>query len=186
MREFGLIFWGRLKRPWNAVLLSLVAASVGTAQDPVGPETEFESLLANYSELTTIAGIGKREEDNYWKTSFEGALATEIELSNSHMTMADAAGNYYIADKQSHSILKVDPQGIVTTFAGTHVSGFNGEVGVATDLQLNSPNGLYVLPNGIVYILDFLNRRVRRVDRLGQWSRSSKIPVDLDLVAHFG
>ncbi|MES2571782.1 MAG: hypothetical protein V4710_17230, partial [Verrucomicrobiota bacterium] len=37
----------------------------------------------------------------------------------------------------------------------------------ATTLRLDGPNGLYVLPNGIVYVLDPGNRRIRRVDANG-------------------
>ena len=46
--------------------------------------------------------------------------------------------------------------------------GFNGEAGLATEIQLNNPNGLFAFPNGTIFILDFFNRRVRKVDRAGQ------------------
>ncbi len=133
----------------------------------VTAETEFERVLASYGNLETIAGTGEDEDGNFWSADYEGAKATSVELSNPHMTMADAAGNYYIADKESHSILKVDLNGILTTFAGTHEGGYNGDAGKATEIQLNSPNGLHVFPDGTVYILDFFNKRIRRVDTDG-------------------
>ena len=129
---------------------------------------EYRALLDSYGKLGTIAGKGEFDKgSNRWLPAFEGAKATEVELSNPHITMQDDAGNYYIADKQSHRILKVDPKGILTTHAGSGQSGFNREEGKATEIHLSYPNGLYVLPNGVVYILDNYNDRVRRVDQKG-------------------
>jgi streptogramin lyase len=79
--------------------------------------------------------------------------------------MADAVGNIFIADKDSHSILKVTPDGTIHTAAGTHIGGFNGDgPAVGTSLQLNLPNGEWVRSDGTVYILDTGNGRVRRLD----------------------
>ena len=85
--------------------------------------------------------------------------------------MADRAGNIYIADKNSHSVLRVDTNGAIFTHAGTHVGGFNGEgPAAATNLQLNFPNGLWVRADGTVYVLDTENGRVRRVTTNGVMS----------------
>ena len=82
--------------------------------------------------------------------------------------MADRAGNVYIADKNSHSILRVAPDGAIHTHAGTHTGGFDGEgPAAATSLQLNLPNGLWVRADGTVYVLDTGNGRVRRVGTNG-------------------
>jgi len=80
------------------------------------------------------------------------------------MVQADAFGNVYIADKASHSVLKITPDGNIHTFAGTHTAGFNGDgPAQATTLMLNNTNGLFVFPNGTVYLLDPGNHRIRRV-----------------------
>lgn len=129
--------------------------------------SEFERMVYSYGNLETAAGTGNEEDGNFWKSEFEGAAATTVELSNPHMTMADSAGNLYIADKESNSILKVSPQGIATTAAGTHEAGFDKEEGPATEVLLNNPNGLFVFPDGTFYILDSFNQRIRRVDRSG-------------------
>lgn len=144
------------------LLLSLLLAS-GLAD-----EAEFQALRKTYGNLVTIVGTGLSEDANDWKPGFEGAKGTSVELSNPHMCMADAAGNFYIADKESHSILKVTPEGIVTTFAGTHEPVATVESGLATKVPLNNPNGLYVFPNGTVFVLDFGNNRLRKVTPDGQ------------------
>ncbi len=105
---------------------------------------------------------------NQWQSSFEGARGTSMILSNPHMAAADAFGNIYVADKASHSVLIIYPDHTVHTYAGTHTAGFNGDgPAPATSLQLNNTNGLYVLPDGTLYLLDPGNHRIRKVDRNG-------------------
>ena len=101
---------------------------------------------------------------NFWQPSYEGGPASAAALSGPHIANADAFGNVYIADKFSHAILKITADGNIHTFAGTHVAGFNGDgPAPANTLQLNLPNGLFVFPDGTVYLLDPGNRRIRRV-----------------------
>jgi hypothetical protein len=130
----------------------------------------FTNLVNSYGLLETIAGsgIGQTDGINYWQSWNEGYFATYAGLSRPHFAMADGAGNIYIADKNSHSILKVTPNGIITTIAGNHVGGFNGEgPAPATTLQLNFPNGEWIRKDGTVYVFDTDNGRVRRVDTNG-------------------
>src|SRR5207247_1384587 len=129
----------------------------------------YSNLLAAYGIIETIAGRGGGRSDvtNSWHPDFEGAPATNADLSRPHFAMADDAANIYIADKDSHSILEITSDGTIHTFAGTHVGGFNGDgPAPATSLQLNFPNGEWVRGDGTVYILDTDNGRIRRVDTL--------------------
>lgn len=124
-------------------------------------------LLESYGLLGTVAGHGDFSADglNNWLPEYEGALAVEANLSRPHFAMADNAGHIYIADKDSHSILKVTSDGTIHTIAGTHEGGFNGDgPAPATTLQLNFPNGEWVRGDGTIYILDTGNGKVRRVD----------------------
>lgn len=127
---------------------------------------EYESLVANYDLLTTLAGTGniRTKEHNGWSASFEGGPAVDAELSRPHNALADGAGNVYIADKDAHAIRKVSPDGIITTVAGTNIAG-NGEdaAGPGTERSLRSPNGIWVKEDGTVFILDIGNAKVRRL-----------------------
>jgi hypothetical protein len=129
----------------------------------------FNNLVHSYGILETIAGTGAgQDEVSYWQSWYEGWPGTWVALSRPHAAAADRLGNVYIADKNSHSILKLTPDGTIHTHAGTHVGGFNGEgPAVATSLQLNYPNGLWVRADGTVYVLDTDNGRVRRVSPAG-------------------
>ncbi len=125
----------------------------------------FTNLIQSYGLLETIAGTGEGQENlNYWQPWFEGQPAVWSSLSRPHFAMADRAGNVYIADKNSHAVLRVATDGTIHTHAGTHIGGFDGEgPATATNLQLNVPNGLWVRSDGTVYVLDTGNGRVRRV-----------------------
>ena len=131
----------------------------------------FTSLVTAYGLLSTLAGnAGGTGVDgvNEWLPEFEGALATDVILSRPHIAMADHAGNIFIADKDSHSILEITLDGRIHTVAGTHESGFNGDgPAPATSLQLSQPNGLDVHADGSFHILDSGNNKVRRVDTNG-------------------
>jgi hypothetical protein len=175
----------RTSGPWTNGPNAFTTNSAGGLTLPLGPATRFERLLAvdvsatpqgftnlvwSYGILETVAGTGLGRTDNvsYWSASYEGGPATSAALSRPHVAMPDGAGNIYIADKNSHSVLKLALDGTIHTHAGTHLAGFNGEgPAAATSLQLNSPNGLWVRADGTVYVLDTDNGRVRRVTTNG-------------------
>ena len=131
--------------------------------------TEFETVLNSYGKLRTAAGKGLVKTDgvNSWLSSMEGGSAQDAELSRPHMTMADRAGNLYIADKDAHAIRKITTDGMIYTIAGTNEPGFNGD-GLGLETQLNQPNGLYTFPDGTTYILDMGNSRIRKLSASGE------------------
>jgi len=129
---------------------------------------QFEEFCLKYDTLSTIAGKGDIPDKvvNGWIADYEGGSALDAELSRPHFAMADKAGNIFIADKDAHAIRKVTPDGIITTVAGTGIAGDNGD-GLATECQLSSPNGIWVMENGTFYILDLGNNYIRKVDNDG-------------------
>jgi len=129
---------------------------------------QYEELLNNYDILSTIAGKGEIENGgiNGWLEEYEGGLAINAELSRPHFAMADSNNNIYIADKDAHAIRMIQPNGSIITVAGTSVAGDNGD-GLATEHQLNSPNGIWVQDDGTVYILDLGNNKIRKLTTEG-------------------
>lgn len=131
------------------------------------------NLTRCYGRIRTIAGSGAGGTDNvnYWKASFEGGFATNAALSRPHNAVADAAGNVFVVDKNSHAIVEITPDGRIHTVAGTHVAGFNGDgPAQGRTLQLNKPNGLYISGVGEMFVLDTGNGRVRCIQSNGVMS----------------
>ena len=130
----------------------------------------YTNLLQSYGILETVAGRGQFSGDHmsYWQTTNEGGFATNANLSRPHISFGDALGNVYIVDQGSSAVEKVTPDGRIYTYAGTHVAGFNGDgPAPATNLQLRFPNGGWLRGDGVFYVLDTENGRVRRIDTNG-------------------
>ena len=108
--------------------------------------------------ITTIAGTGDQGFGG------DGGPATEAQLNFPTGLAVDGSGNLYVADQTNHRIRRIDPDGVITTFAGTGDRGFGGDGGPATEAQLNNPRGLAVDGSGNLYMADYLNQRVRRID----------------------
>ena len=97
----------------------------------------------------------------------DGGPATAAQLGGPQDVAIDAIGNVYIADIYHNLIRKVDTAGIISTFAGTGMSGYTGDGGPATAAAFNQPIGLAVDDTGNIYIADVGNVRIRKVNPAG-------------------
>ena len=103
------------------------------------------------------------------------AKSAGLVLTGQHVGIAeDGAGNVYITDPGHSRVRKVDTSGNITTVAGSSATlglgGFSGDGGPATSAQLNNPEGIAFDSAGNMYIADFGNYRIRKVDTLGNIS----------------
>ena len=118
------------------------------------------SLKANTQIINTIAGgivFG------------DGGLATNASFAHSSGVAVDGAGNIYIADEDDtrNKIRKININGIINTIAGNGSAGFGGDGGLAINASLNSPSGIALDGAGNIYIADWFNNRVRKVNSSG-------------------
>ena len=73
------------------------------------------------------------------------------------------SGYIYVADTLNHAIRRIDPDGNVTTVAGT--PGIHGSRdGAANSAQLNRPSGIAVSQTGRIYIADTGNHLIRVIE----------------------
>jgi sugar lactone lactonase YvrE len=112
--------------------------------------------------ITTVAGTGERGYDG------DDKPATSARLNRPPGVAVDASGNLYIADYFNNRIRRVDTTGQITTVAGTGEAGYDGDDKPATSAQLNGPFGVAVDGSGTLYIADYVNSRIRRVDASGR------------------
>ena len=103
-----------------------------------------------------IAGTGKKGFTG------DGGPAKEATLNGPKGLTLGPDGRVYLADTENHAIRVVDPAtGIITTIAGkgTASDGPDGDNPLASGLA--RPHGIWVDPDGTVFIGDSENHRVR-------------------------
>jgi sugar lactone lactonase YvrE len=74
----------------------------------------------------------------------------------------DSAGNLFVADRGAHTIRRITPGGVVTTYAGT--AGISGAAdGTGAAAQFESPSGVAVDNGGNVYVADTSYSTIRKI-----------------------
>jgi sugar lactone lactonase YvrE len=111
-----------------------------------------------------IAGTGREE------FSPDGVPAKQASIGHPTYVAVDPAGNIYFIDATWARIRKIDANGILSTVAGTGTFGFSGDGGPAIlaqfDIGFADHGGLAVDANGHIFLVDYANHRIRRIDAL--------------------
>jgi len=112
--------------------------------------------------ITTFAGNGE------FGFSGDGGLATAAQIASQVQytplgVAVGADGSLHIAEPENARIRSVGPDGIITTIAGNGIYGFSGDGGPATAAKLGATAGVAVGPDGVLYIADNDNNRIRRI-----------------------
>ena len=81
----------------------------------------------------------------------------------------DSSGNVFVADTVNHTIRKIAPTGMVSTFAGAAglAGAANGHSAVA---RFNTPQGIAVDNNGNILVADTGNHTIRKITPTGMVS----------------
>jgi streptogramin lyase len=116
----------------------------------------------------------------YSRGSTDGELTSARFHKPTGLTI-DSEGNLYVADVQDHTIRKISPSGQVTTLAGTPgQSGYRDGAGNQALFYFvdGQSVGLCIGPDGALYVTDFFNHCVRRIDTLSGVVSMVKAPND--------
>lgn len=117
--------------------------------------------------ITTVAGSGPNATWYGGSYGGDGDLATKAKLRQPTSVAVDAAGNLFIADSVNHRIRKVDVSGRISTIAGTGTRGYGGDGGPAISANLSVPRKVTIDALGNLFIVDYGNKRVRKIDNQG-------------------
>ncbi|HME06279.1 MAG TPA: hypothetical protein VKG25_04480, partial [Bryobacteraceae bacterium] len=115
--------------------------------------TQFIVYSQNYT-ISTVAGTNRVTEN---------VPASGAPLRTPSGIAIDSAGNLYIADALDNRVRKINPSGLISTFAGTGQPGYTGDRGPAAKATLFFPSSVAVDSAGNVYIADSSNNAVRKV-----------------------
>jgi hypothetical protein len=105
--------------------------------------------------VSTVAGSPTGGKKDGKGAAAQFSLPTDVAFSN---------GTLYVTDFNNHAVRKITADGTVTTFAGG-VQGFADGKGTAA--KFYRPGGVAVDANGVVYVSDSYNHRIRKITQDG-------------------
>jgi trimeric autotransporter adhesin len=111
--------------------------------------------------ISTIAGTGAPGYNG------DNIPASQAQLSSPAHLRFDPQGDLVVSDSGNCLVRKIDTQGIITNIAGTGQCGYSGAEGTATSMEIGNAYGIAYDPSGNLYICDWLNNVVWRVDTAG-------------------
>jgi sugar lactone lactonase YvrE len=108
--------------------------------------------------IRTVAGSGN--------SGFAGdnALSINALLNYPRGISFDRDGNIYFADSNNHRIRKIDLNNKISTIAGSGSAGFAGDGNTALSVLFNNPTDILIDNSGNLFVADYANQRVRRID----------------------
>ncbi|HEU5100423.1 MAG TPA: hypothetical protein VFU22_15450, partial [Roseiflexaceae bacterium] len=115
-----------------------------------------------------VAGSGI-DHPNPGGFSGDGGYAFDARLNRPTDVAFGPDGSMYIADYGNRRIRRIDPRGMISTFAGGGSSLEDGAL--AVEASLYGPTGVEVGPDGIVYIADRDRSYIYRVGTDGRMTR---------------
>lgn len=118
--------------------------------------------------VTTLAGGGA--------AGAADGKGTSATFNSPHAVAVDDGGNIYVADFDNNEIRLVTPLGAVSTVAGITTAGKVN--GVGTKAMFSQPAGVALDGKGHLYVSDFSNHVIRKVDVTG-YSISPALPPGL-------
>ncbi len=99
--------------------------------------------------------------------SGEGGSATAASINAPSGIAITSSGVMYFCDQANNRVRRVSAGGIISTIAGNGTAGSTGDGGQATAAKLDNPMGVTTDAAGNIYIADYNNAKIRKVNTSG-------------------
>lgn len=93
----------------------------------------------------------------------DGIPALQAQLTAIDDLVVSSDGSLIFSEPNNQRVRRIDPAGIIHTYAGTGVFGFSGDGGPATSAALRNPGGLAISADGGLLVADTTNQRIRKI-----------------------
>jgi RHS repeat-associated protein len=131
-----------------------------------GPDGSLYVVLAATELVVRLDPSGRVERAIGGGTeSGENVAARRVDLATPRGLTVAADGTIFLAEEGRDRIRQVLPSGLVTTFAGSGVTGNSGDGGPAASATFRGPTAVALDADGALFVSDQGNLRIRRVDR---------------------
>jgi ABC-type branched-subunit amino acid transport system substrate-binding protein len=133
-----------------------VTAPISLSPTPIPKPTHIDvSFLLNVQDVTvsTLAG------DGHW--GYRDGPGIQARFLGPEGLVIDREGNIYVTEILGNRIRRINPEGTVSTVAGTGIAGYSD--GPASSAQFDSPSGITLDSAGNLYVADSFNHSIRVV-----------------------
>ncbi|MCF7732018.1 MAG: hypothetical protein K9N23_10030, partial [Akkermansiaceae bacterium] len=109
--------------------------------------------IASNGTVSTLAGTGV--------AGFADGAGATAQFDHPVGVVMSASGILFVADSQNHRIRAINPAGEVVTYSGLGTPGFTN--GIAGAARFHTPTGLAIDGDGVLYVADSDNHRIRKI-----------------------
>jgi len=114
------------------------------------------------STTTIVAGVGS---SGYEMIDENGVVGIYTPLYSPEGMASAPDGSLFVVDTKNNRVLKLSVDGVATIVAGqSGIAGYSGDGGLAINAKLNHPSGIGRDASGNLYIADYYNHVIRKVD----------------------
>ena len=163
-----------------AGVVSTIAGTAGTngSHDGVGTAALFDTPMGIAVDASGVLYVADSANATIRKIAADGTVTTLAGTAGATGTQdgigaaarfdspqgiaIDGSNNLYVADTNNHTIRKITPAGVVSTFAGA--AGVSGaQDGALAAARFSYPSAICVEANGAVYVADSVNSTIRKI-----------------------